>query len=342
MARIFQTGFETGDLGAFDSTAGIVSIGTTYKRTGNYSMHFASMISQPGYAAKSFASPVTEIFARFGLYIESYSAAAYRNEFIAYYDSAGGAQLVIRLNADAHIEAVLNTGSSSTILATGSMTLVSGNWYVVRVRYVVNDLTGIVQIYLGDTLDIDYSGDTCRTANVNVQTIRFGEPVSTSSTYLVANIDDIVINDTSGSVNNSWPNLGGIIGLLPSGAGNYTELTPSTGDNYTCVDEAPASDTDYVASSTADARDTYAMSNLPGPCNISAVCWRARAQESDAGGTHIARLFRIGSTDYQGSDLLLGTSWANYSEILETSPATSSAFTKTELDAIEAGVRVRS
>ena len=76
------------------------------------------------------------------------------------------------------------------------------------------------------------------------------------------NFDDLYVCDSAGSTNNGFLGDCRIDTIYPSGAGNYTQFTPSTGSNYTCVDETAPNTTDYVDGATVGDRDSYALGNL--------------------------------------------------------------------------------
>jgi hypothetical protein len=87
-------------------------------------------------------------------------------------------------------------------------------------------------------------------------------------------IDDVIFDDST------WVGPSSIQGLVPTGAGATTQFDPSTGSNYACVDEVPASDTDYIYTNTANDVDTYACGNLTGTINsVKAVQVQARCMQ---------------------------------------------------------------
>jgi hypothetical protein len=130
--------------------------------------------------------------------------------------------------------------------------------------------------------------------------------------------------------------------LLPSGAGAETQWTPSAGSNYQNVDENPENgDTDYNKSNTVGQVDTYAMANLVSVAGlIYGVQYLEYARKDNAGTRTIAPVARIGGADYLGSNVNLSDSYAYTREIKELSPATAAAWTISEINAMEFGVKV--
>jgi hypothetical protein len=154
--------------------------------------------------------------------------------------------------------------------------------------------------------------------------------------------DDVYICDSSGSVNNDFLGDVRVQSIYPSGAGNTTQMTPSAGSNYACVDEtSPNGDTDYVSETTAGEKDTYAFGSLtPTSGTIKGVQILVNARKDDAGNRTMAPVYRPASTDYDGTTVSVGDSYTYYREITEVSPATSAAWTIAEINGAEFGVKL--
>lgn len=73
-------------------------------------------------------------------------------------------------------------------------------------------------------------------------------------------VDDLTINDNSGSFQNSYPNGIRYLRMNVDGDGNYTQWDPSTGvSHFALVDEIPPSDAEYNSTTTAAERDSYTL-----------------------------------------------------------------------------------
>ena len=90
---------------------------------------------------------------------------------------------------------------------------------------------------------------------------------------------------------------------------------------------------------TFDMEELNADKSLPTTTNIVAISHNVYAKEA-GGGSEYQPLFRISSTDYAGSTVSLSAGTLQYQQIHETSPATSSAWTRAEVDGLEAGVKL--
>ena len=132
--------------------------------------------------------------------------------------------------------------------------------------------------------------------------------------------------------------------LFPNGVGATSAWTPSAGSNYANVDETtPNDDTDYNESSTVGHVDTYTMQDTPALLTISGLAVTVRIKRTDANSYFVAAVLRIGGVDYvhptpQG----VPGDYAYLQWIWTVSPATSVAFTASEVNGLEAGIKVTS
>jgi hypothetical protein len=254
-----------------------------------------------------------------------------------YGDSGATQHLSVLRNASGLLE-LRRGGTGGTLLATGTTVIPTSAWAHLQLRATIADSGGIAQVRLNGASapEIDFTGDT-KNGGTN-STIDRVAWASTSSGY---GITDTVLLTTAGSVNNSWPGDCRVQTLIPSGNGNSSQGVGSDADsvnNYLLVDESPFSTTDYVGVTTDGNGDTYALSDLDsGTSTVKAVQVNLHAAKSDAGAKSIKRRVRSGATTYAGSAVVLSTSYATVTEILETDPATSTAWTPSGVNALEAG-----
>lgn len=227
---------------------------------------------------------------------------------------------------------------SGTLLAASASGVLDGNWHYIEVTVTVADTGGIVQVRVDGTQVINFSGDTKNAGtNSTIDTVTLN---AYSGAQLI--VDDLVILDATGTAPyNTFLGDTRVQTLVPSGAGTTTQLTPSTGANWDCVNEVPYSATDYVSGSTVGNKDTYATTDLGAGYSILAVKTKAIAKKTDAGVRNLKTVVRSGGTDY--SDItaspLSGTDQA-VSNIRTADPATGAAWTTAGVNAMEIGVEV--
>lgn len=357
MTRLWMAGFEPGHTGVFSATqvngggASLV-VSAVDPRTGARCL--ASTLAGNNARAigqVTLGAAIAEIYFRFYLWLGVLPTGGADRPLVvaAIYDNLGTLHLWVGVSSTGLLQ--VRRGPSGTygsvvpgaLLASGS-TLATGQYYQIEVRATIADAGGICQVRLDGLLDIDFLGDTRNAGNANVLRVDLGAQfpnLGAAGFAGTARYDDCVINDTAGATQNAWPGNTGIYGLVATGPGNYTQLTPTAPPNWAAVDEVPPNDADYVADSVVDRRDSYAMGNLPVSGDVVAVNWIARAFQDLAGAANIARLYRIAGADYQGADMAIAIPVAYYQEVRETSPASGAAWTTSEIDNMEVGVVVR-
>lgn len=177
-------------------------------------------------------------------------------------------ELDLHLLPSGYLEVRLN----DTVLATGTTTqLALNDWYYLQVRVRVDGTSGEFEVRVGATTEISYSGSTFSGSGTKgiLAVIHSTSPSSGANSYYV---DDPIYFTGAGDAPNTFFSSPMIISQRqPSGAGSITQGTPSTGANYTCVDEVPPNTTDYVDFASVGDADTYAFAPLGGGTGIVAV-----------------------------------------------------------------------
>lgn len=214
----------------------------------------------------------------------------------------------------------------------------------VEMRITFSNTAGIVQVRLDGALVLDLQGlDTQATANATGDRIRLGNHGGNINySFGTQDIDDVYVCDATGTVNNDFLGDCRVDVLRPTADGAHSAWAPSTGTtHYTLVDETtPNDDTDYLSTSTAGARDTQVLGDLPSVTAmvIAGVQQCVSARKDDAGTRQIKGLLKSGGTTQAGSVThALTTSYKYYRQVTETDPATSAAWTEAAVNALEAG-----
>lgn len=225
----------------------------------------------------------------------------------------------------------------ATVLGTSTLSLNSAVNHI-EIKVKIHGSTGTVEVRVNGDVYLVLTGlNTSASGNAYfTKVVHTGSPPSATDA-----LDDLVIWDTTGGVNNDFLGDVRVSASFPTGAGNYTQWTPSTGSNWQNVDDAsPNDDTDYNSDSTPGHIDTFAMTDLPAAAvAVKAVKYVVYARKDDAGVRQIAPLARIAGADYVGTTVSLGTSYGVLEEIHDTSPATAVAWTVSEVNALEFGYK---
>lgn len=250
----------------FDATAG-VAISTVQKRTGNYSLKMPANYAAPFADKASFtlSAPQSEFFLQFALRYGG-THAGYPYKIVRWqYGSTilGGLEL-------SHLthRLQLYTGNFSTLVATSSTALAINTWYVIELHIKIADSGGVLNLRIDTNDEMTFSGDTKPGSENTVDIITFGSNESSNVDH-AGYLDDIIIHDTAGSVNNSWPDGARVAYLLPAGDGSSKEWTPSAGsDHYAVIDEIPPSGADYLQATAVDKVSEVTLTSLPGDAQV--------------------------------------------------------------------------
>jgi hypothetical protein len=354
VTRLVTTGYETGDVAEIGrsqvGTNGSITLQTASpaaRTPGVYCLRVATVGNSAGIPTfKEFdlGTSKTDLWVRFSLWCSLAREAA----FAMVADSAGTAQACITWAPDGFLRLRLGNADSGTLLGTSALTVAANTWHTIDWRMQISSTTsGIGEVWLDGSRQINFSGDNTNTANANVRYVWLGYGVTVGSIgggqYFA--FDDIAINDTAGTLNNGQIGEGRVVLLKPTGAGSNTNQTrggTDTGANWSQTSELPPSLTQYVYAATAGVRDTYALQDLPaGSWAVNAVEVVAYAQNSDASAGSLAPTIKSGPTTSEGTATALAATASYVRHLYETDPATGLGWTTSAANALEAGTTVR-
>lgn len=266
---------------------------------------------------------------------------------ITFFGDSGATQhITVRRNNTTGMLEIRRGTSGGTLLATGTTPLLGGVWNYIEASCTVSDTIGEVHVRLNGspTDEVSYTGDTKNggtSTSIDRAQINFE-----GNTGLAGNsvADLYIANDTGSAPNNNFLGDVAVRTLVPNGNGNSSQLVGSDGnstDNYLLVDERPPSSTDYVGSATPGQKDTYALANLPGGVtNVYGVQISGSMAKNDASLAQSRLIVRSGGTDYSGTTRTLNTTYQGYYEFYETDPNTSTNWTASGVNNMEAGMEV--
>jgi hypothetical protein len=284
-----------------------------------------------GSALKNFTANATALVAVAGAISLGTATTQWQMAFFG--DSGATQHITVMFDGSGHLQVRRGT-SSGTVLATGTTVIPAETWFHVQVEVTINDSTGTVKVRLNGatSLEIDFTGDT---KNAGTATTIDRWSITTSTAYLV---DDVAIFTGTGD----WPGDCRVYCLLPSGNGTTSQGVGSDGnstDNYLLVDERPDNTSDYVAITTDDNLDLVTLADLPaGVTAIQGVQTVVVAAKSDAGSKGVKIVRRSGATNFvEASSHALSTSYQGWSVIDQNDPATTLAWTASNVNALEIG-----
>jgi len=224
-----------------------------------------------------------------------------------------------------------------------------GLWHHVEIAVKTDNSTGISRLIVDgvESLQSITSGDTLTLgANSDARDrVICGTNTAQQTTFY---IDDLLIYDDVSSgiagdltYTSNFP-LGEvrIETIQPNGVGTNSDWTPTSGDNYTNVDEDVADDdTTIVATGTATDLDTYAFSNLSGtPSSIYGVMIGSVGKASPGATTGIKHYtLSSAATDESAEITLIGAYQFNQTFVGQD-PNTTAAWTEAGVNAAEFGI----
>jgi len=296
-----------------------------------------------GTGTHTFTSGSDTIYLHIGRALDNnhWTASTGTNLFQIAADAGATLHLTAGMDASGHL--TLKRGAhTGTLIATSTNTFASTwKWYSIQAKITLHDTTGECVIKVDGVEWINFTGDTKNAGtSTRPDTLQMG--LSSSGSGLLA--DDLLINDTTGSVNNSYPGEVSIVGLRAAGNGAVSGLTGSDGNavnNYQQVDEYPLTTTDYNGLVTAGAYDTYDMTANGKTGTVLAVQSIAYAVKTDAGAKSFKHVMRSATpTEVRSSAVALSTTYALYGGPIWTTNADGTAWTTTNLDTHEFGFEV--
>lgn len=331
MARVFTDGAESGNL-SFWTTNYFSAVNSGTKRTGVYSYYNGDGAN----TNKSLGPALSEFYLRIGYY----GTAQSNNQVVQWrYGSTVLGKLAIQATTG---YLLLYTGTS-TLVATGTKSYVASTWAVFEIHVKIDDSSGILAVKFDGVSDASFSGDTKPDANTSVDNLLF------YASGLGVYLDDLALNDTNGSLDNSWCGDGKIILLKPNANGDQSDLVGSDGnsvDNYLLVDDVPHdSDSTYVESDTPGDYDLYNLSasGLASNVTILRVAPEGFIRDSVAEGDQVRLMIKTNSTEYRSNPLSLYTSYNRVTiSGFKKNPYTLANWSVSDLDALQVGVEVYS
>lgn len=137
--------------------------------------------------------------------------------------------------------------------------------------------------------------------------------------------------------------------LLPTANGDEIAISaqyPSSGSHYDKVDEGSSYDGDSTRvyqSSATPYRDLYVFEDLPsGVGSIVSVAVKIICRQLAGTGGYYKTAIKTNGTVYDGTQITSTTTYTEYSTVYTTNPYTGNPWTISEVNALQAGVVLKS
>lgn len=250
--------------------------------------------------------------------------------------------ILLRNSSTVHVGLELLSSGAIQVSSSGSFThetsgtFAIDTWYEIELIATIDASAGSYKLLVDGVVPAKSGGGTMEATGIDTQnggTSTVTTPLIGGGTTIDTYVDDHAIDAGGNEIG-----LGQVETLYPNGAGDLTELTPDTGNNWERVDEATQDgDTSYVENTVADKRDSYTFQNrsIPGTPRAVQVTMTSKLNS----GTPTAQPFlRIGGVNYDPSTAQsVAAGYKCYSAIWNLNPATSEAWDDTVINALQAG-----
>lgn len=319
MSNIWFAGAECGDNSELTSADN--SPGSTFVRSGSYCFSFIS-------AGKTLPSDYDELFIQFAIYHNT----TLDGSNLACSMRTGSTVLAgITFGADNLIRAY--TGNKSTLVGTGTHALSLNAYSVIEIHIKINDTSGVFDVRVNGNSDISFSGDTTSGSETTIDNLVFYYKPGT-----ISNWDDFVVNDITGTINNTWPNCARVARVYPTADGSTHQWTCSAGMTHNIlIDECPPSGTDFLIAGTTNLVDEFELTDSPVDAStiFAARAYAIVMKENSQAPNQLALGVKVGTTNYLSTDLDLGVSYGRVEYSWELNPATNDNWTVEDINNLQ-------
>jgi hypothetical protein len=283
--------------------------------------------STSDYARKVLSGSPTELYIHFQFYNKAYNSAA--NFFTIYNNVTLANSVSLRHLAGGAIGLYRGT---TQIATTGAVSLSA--WHDIEIHYKPKSSTGVFSVKIdGGAEQGITSGDVTDTTDDLVYAIEIkglnGAPNHNS-------FGTIVVNDTSGGVNNSWPGMCRHVPLelISDASVQWTRAGLDLGANYR-QGRVPG-DLAVVQTTTTDQVDRYGVDvpDLPAGATIKNIIACAVAKVGAGAGSIAVGVRGSSSTDVYSADQTLVANYKLFWHAADVDPGDSAAWTEGDLSSV--------
>jgi hypothetical protein len=251
-------------------------------------------------------------------------------------DSAAVIDLIFKTNGDIDVE---DSGNN----VVGTFTPPLATWFRIEIKVGYGG-SAAIDIEVDEANVVSGTADTDSFQGTGFEALRFDSGrIGATDGYRV---DDILIQDTTGTVNNDFAGDIKIAALFPNGAGSSAQFTSNgAANNWEAVNEtgSPDGDTTYNRSETNGDRDLFTVEDLPDtPNSIVGVQTTLVVRKDDTGGKDFAHVIKSGTTTDVGTSVGAANSYQWNRNVYDTNPDTAAAWTESGVNGLEVGYEVAS
>ena len=285
--------------------------------------YFATNSSYSFRLKTALAAPQTTLWFHARTY-DSNGAVSDGTKRVRFVDSGSGdSQIELTRGSTINSWRVKRRSSGSLVNVGGEFTVAQNVWFNLDLEYIPHATTGVMNVYVDDVLVEAFTGNTAIDAG------DWDDVIFESEIYDNLFYGEIMISNTS--------TVGSRLAALHPGAnGTHTDWT----GNYYDIEEVDYVATDFVSTNSANQYTSFVMGDTPGALsgkNVAHV--RLNGTIFGDGSLDVKPLLRIGSTTYEGTTFTMASGLNRVITDYLVSPATSGAFTVSEVNGMEAGFK---
>lgn len=238
---------------------------------------------------------------------------------------------VVHVAVEVGLSGVWLKNGLGSVIDTVPMTIATSTWYYVEFYAFLAD-AGYGRLGVNGVYRPQVNADTRNGGTKTVfDSVRLRRSFPGTSFTLNVDIDDVYVRRNSTSF------LGDveINTYFPTAQGGSAQYLPSdgVGPNYTLVDEAVPSATDYVYSNTVGHKDSYKFTGVPATRLVHGVAARSYAKKATDTSADARPFVRLGGVDTPGDAMALTTAPDVRTHFLEKRPDGSAWTGQNVLDA---------
>jgi hypothetical protein len=277
----------------------------------------------------------TELFWGFAMRVPSLGTSEF---FVAYTDDPGAYsnRLALRLTAGGAVEVAR---SRAAVASSANGVVDIEQWHYFEVWFKPLNSDGRAVVYVDGVKVIDFTGDTTNEEEyINAWQL---SGVEVNNNRIHTAFDDIVCNDPSGSVNNTFPGMVRLMPIRPHADGTHTDWTRAAVDLGSGAAQARNGSFDFTLLQTPDADDLVTFDpevpDLPAGATIKNIVISALGRVESGAGV-IAPMVIANATQDISADQTLGPSWSYHTHVWDVNPEDSLAWEEADLSLLEIGV----
>lgn len=239
-------------------------------------------------------------------------------------------QISINIHTDGRIYIVRGNYSGTVLGTTAGAVLTNDTWHSIGVKAVIHATLGEVVVMVDGAPVLQVTG--VNTLGLSTAAIDGVEPIPWR-------VDDVYINDTSGTSHTGFEPAGFHVKVARPNSAYLSEWTPTSGDNYTNVDDTNPDGATDVSTAFADLTDLYGLETLSDGtvCALQANGIASKASASvPATFVHVVE---IDGARYESAVQTLTTTPKDWFAVWPVAPDDNLAWTVAKINASKFGVR---